>query len=59
MAEKVQKSGYLLKRGEINKAWKARYCRIDKSRLFYFKKQDHPKPAGFIPLEQAVIVYVD
>lgn len=56
MAEKViHKEGYLLKRGEINKAWKARWCKIDKAKLLYYKKQDTVKPAGHIPLEQAVV----
>lgn len=56
MADKaVHKEGYLLKRGELNKAWKARWCKIEKTRLLYFKKQETNKPTGFIPLEQAVI----
>ena len=55
MAAKQEKAGYLLKRGELNKAWKARWCKVDGPNLLYYKKVDNARPVGFIPLEQAVI----
>ena len=55
MSSKQEKSGYLLKRGEFNTAWKVRWCRVEGSNLLYFKKINDTRPVGFIPLEQAVI----
>merc|ERR1712137_855585 len=52
---KPTKQGYLLKRGEFNKAMKVRWCQIEDSKLMYFKKPENSKPMGFIPLDQAVV----
>ena len=55
LENKPRKAGYLMKRGEYNKAWKVRWCKVDQSKLLYYKKQENSKPLGFVPLEQAVV----
>ena len=49
------KQGYLFKRGQLNTSYKARWCKVEDTKLLYFKTSDNPKPINFIPLEQAVV----
>jgi len=44
------KSGFLWKMGDINKAWKRRWCILNPSELKYYKKDTDPKPAGVVKL---------
>jgi len=45
------KSGFLWKAGEINKAWKRRWCVLTPSEIKYYKKDTDAKPAGVVKLE--------
>jgi len=49
------KSGYLYKRGEVNKSWKARWFVLQDDKLYYFKHPNQGKPINAIPLDQVVI----
>jgi len=49
------KSGYLYKRGEVNKSWKARCFVLQDDKLYYFKHPNQGKPINAIPLDQVVI----
>jgi hypothetical protein len=51
----IGKSGYLLKKGEINKSWRLRWFVLQDDKLFYFKTSEQSKPIGFIPLDQTVV----
>ncbi|KAI9597415.1 hypothetical protein BDF19DRAFT_434993 [Syncephalis fuscata] len=44
-------SGYLMKRGEIRKAWKKRWFILRSSELVYYKDQKEYKLLGIIPLD--------
>lgn len=48
-------SGYLVKRGEINKGWKVRWCVVEEGRMYYFRSPESSKPISYIPLGQTVI----
>jgi len=52
---KAVRSGYLLKRGEINKSWKVRWFELEDDKLKYFKSQDQTKAIDFIHLDQVVV----
>lgn len=52
---KAVRAGYLLKRGEINKAWKVRWFELEDDKLKYFKSQDQAKAIDFIHLDQVVV----
>jgi hypothetical protein len=51
----VQFSGFLEKRGQLNTAWKKRWCIIRDDKLYYYKSKENNKPAGVISLQQAVV----
>eukprot|EP01087_Luapelamoeba_hula_P001755 TRINITY_DN11571_c0_g1_i1.p1 TRINITY_DN11571_c0_g1~~TRINITY_DN11571_c0_g1_i1.p1 ORF type:complete len:327 (+),score=74.16 TRINITY_DN11571_c0_g1_i1:112-1092(+) len=48
-------SGYLMKRGKVNKALKRRWCVLQDRRLHYYKTQNNPHSEGYIPLDQAFV----
>jgi len=52
---KAVRSGYLLKQGELNKAWKLRWFELEDDKLKYFKSPDKSKAINYIPLDQAVV----
>lgn len=51
----VDRQGYLLKRGEINKSFQKRYFVLKGNLLFYFEQQDDAEPAGVIILEGCTV----
>jgi hypothetical protein len=51
----VRFAGYLEKRGQLNTAWKKRWCVIRDDKLYYYKAKENAKHAGIIPLQQAVV----
>jgi len=54
-SKRQAKSGYLLKRGEVNKSWRVRWFVLQDDKLFYFKSPDQEKAIAFIPLDNAVV----
>jgi len=54
-SKKLAKTGYLLKRGEVNKSWRVRWFVLQDDRLFYFKSPEQEKAIAFIPLDNAVV----
>lgn len=51
----VDKEGWLVKRGEINKAFQKRWFVLKGNLLFYFEKKTDKEPTGFIVLEGCTI----
>lgn len=49
------KEGFLLKRGEVNKAFQRRWFVLKGNLLFYFEKKGDYEPAGCIILEGCII----
>eukprot|EP01118_Nematostelium_gracile_P000108 TRINITY_DN10099_c0_g1_i1.p1 TRINITY_DN10099_c0_g1~~TRINITY_DN10099_c0_g1_i1.p1 ORF type:complete len:159 (-),score=23.57 TRINITY_DN10099_c0_g1_i1:4-426(-) len=54
-AGKLQKSGYLMKRGEVNKSWRVRWFCLQDDRVHYYKSAEQEKSIGEIPLDNAVV----
>lgn len=52
---KQKRAGYLLKKGQVNTAWKVRWCVLKDDKLYYHKNPEQSKPIGYIPLDQAVV----
>ncbi|HLD77959.1 MAG TPA: hypothetical protein VJB16_02925, partial [archaeon] len=55
-AKKINRSGYLLKRGKRNRSFKRRYVIVRHAFLFYYISDQHDIPQGFIPLIYCTIV---
>lgn len=54
---KELKSGFLLKKGKVNKSYKLRWCILrDDKNLYYYRTKDDTRPAGVIDISQAVMV---
>ncbi|BES95183.1 unnamed protein product [Nesidiocoris tenuis] len=51
----ADKEGWLVKRGEINKAFQKRWFVLKGNLLFYFEKKTDKEPTGFIVLEGCTI----
>ena len=51
----VDKEGYLLKRGEVNKSFQKRYFVLKGNLLFYFEKRTDKEPIGVIILEGCTV----
>lgn len=51
----VDKEGWLVKRGEINKAFQKRWFVLKGNLLFYFEKKTDKEPTGFIVLEGCTV----
>uniref|UniRef100_A0A0K8THD5 PH domain-containing protein n=1 Tax=Lygus hesperus TaxID=30085 RepID=A0A0K8THD5_LYGHE len=51
----VDKEGWLVKRGEINKAFQKRWFVLKGNLLFYFEKKSDKEPTGFIVLEGCTV----
>lgn len=51
----VDREGWLLKRGEVNKSWQRRYFVLKGNLLFYFEKKGDREPLGVIILEGCTI----
>lgn len=51
----VDREGWLLKRGEVNKSWQRRYFVLKGNLLFYFEKKGEREPLGVIILEGCTI----
>lgn len=47
----ADKTGYLLKKGEVNKGFQKRFFLLKGNMLFYFEKQQDKEPVGVIILE--------
>ena len=47
----VDKTGFLLKRGEMNKAFQRRWFELKGNLLFYYEKKEEREPVGVIILE--------
>eukprot|EP01090_Pellita_catalonica_P010052 TRINITY_DN2138_c0_g1_i4.p1 TRINITY_DN2138_c0_g1~~TRINITY_DN2138_c0_g1_i4.p1 ORF type:complete len:583 (+),score=61.55 TRINITY_DN2138_c0_g1_i4:174-1922(+) len=44
-------SGYLMKKGRVNRQWKRRYCKLVCGQLLYFKAMEDNNPTGVLPLK--------
>ncbi|KAL6051564.1 Pleckstrin y domain-containing H member 1 [Balamuthia mandrillaris] len=53
--QRVLRSGYLLKRGKVNRAYRVRWFVLQDGRLSYYKTPSQTKALDYIPLQQAVI----
>lgn len=51
----IDKEGWLLKRGEVNKSWQRRHFVLKGNLLFYFEKKGDREPLGAIILEGCTI----
>ncbi|CAH1405425.1 unnamed protein product [Nezara viridula] len=51
----IDKEGWLVKRGEVNKAFQKRYFVLKGNLLFYFEKRSDKEPIGVIILEGCTI----
>jgi len=51
----VDKEGFLLKRGEVNKSFQKRYFVLKGNLLFYFERQSDKEPSGVIILEGCTV----
>lgn len=51
----IDKEGWLLKRGEVNKSFQRRYFVLKGNLLFYFEKKTEKDPSGVIILEGCTI----
>lgn len=54
-ATPVDKEGWLVKRGEINKAYQKRWFVLKGNLLFYFEKKGDKEPVGLVVLEGCTI----
>ncbi|KAJ1530761.1 hypothetical protein ONE63_005615 [Megalurothrips usitatus] len=54
-ATPVDKEGWLVKRGEVNKAYQRRWFVLKGNLLFYFEKKGDKEPVGLIVLEGCTI----
>jgi hypothetical protein len=50
-----QRSGWLSKRGELNRAWQERWCVVVDATLWYFKAKTDTTPLKGIKLDQCVV----
>lgn len=51
----VDKDGWLLKRGEVNKSFQRRWFVLKGNLLFYYEKKTDKEPSGVIILEGCTI----
>lgn len=51
----VDKEGWLIKRGEVNKAFQKRWFVLKGNLLFYFEKKGDKEPTGAIILEGCTV----
>lgn len=51
----IDKEGWLIKRGEVNKAFQKRYFILKGNLLFYFEKKGEKEPIGVVILEGCTI----
>jgi len=51
----IHLEGFLEKRGQLNTAWKKRWCRLQNEKITYAKPKDKNKPVNFVPLQQAIL----
>jgi hypothetical protein len=57
--ENARISGFLWKRGELNRAWQQRWCVLVDTTLWYFKSKDASVPLKGIKLDQCVVRQTD
>ncbi|XP_014674240.1 PREDICTED: sesquipedalian-1-like [Priapulus caudatus] len=54
-ASVVDRQGFLLKRGEVNRSFQKRYFVLKGNLLFYFERRDDAEPCGVIILEGCTV----
>jgi tetratricopeptide (TPR) repeat protein len=50
------RAGYLHKKGDVNPAWKKRFCVVRHAFLFYFTSESATAPQGFVPLVHCTLI---
>lgn len=59
-ATPVDREGWLIKRGDVNKGYQKRWFVLKGNLLFYFEKRGDKEPVGVIVLEGCTIgMYID
>jgi len=56
--EESIRSGFLLKKGQYNTAWKCRWCVLVPNKLLYYKDKEQTgrqSPLGMIPLQLSIV----